>query len=80
MLATICKDKIRIDGHEHLPNGVHVLTVKVTGWEDVQNLPKVIAYAPVSWGPEIHFGFTGWNSDSLVAYYRCDAPIAKIIK
>ena len=52
--------------NEPLPDGTWTASVNVDGWDDVKRLPKVI---------EINgrlYGRTGWNSDSLVAYYRTD--------
>lgn len=46
--------------HQCLPDGVNVLIVPCAGYESDGKV----------------YGYTGWNSDRNVAYYRNDAMIA----
>ena len=50
--------------------GVLVAMVRVSGWNEVKQLPKVIRLE------ERVLVRTGWNSDSMVAYYRSDRMVA----
>ena len=56
--------------HQCLPDGVNVLIVPCAGYEGVQQLPKVVECEGTV------YGYTGWNSDRNVAYYRDDAMLA----
>jgi len=56
--------------HQYLPDGVNVLIVPCKGYEEVQDLPKVVECEGTV------YGYTGCNSDCNIAYYRDDAMIA----
>jgi len=53
-----------------LPDGVRVLIVPCSGYDMTTTLPKVVEC------DGIMYGYTGWNSDRNIAYYRDDAMIA----
>jgi hypothetical protein len=59
---------VDIEQTETLPNGVLVAMVRVSGWQEVKQLPRVIRFEGRI------LVRTGWNSDTLVAYYRSDRP------
>ena len=63
-------DAVVLQRVELLPNGVSVLIIPCAGYDELKKLPAVLKYRGA------RFGRTGWNSDSLVAYYRSDAIIA----
>lgn len=58
---------------EVLPNGVKAAMVQVDSAKDYLKQPKAIEIDGVVYGK------TGWNSDSMVAYYRTDAVVAMVI-
>lgn len=53
-----------------LPDGTNEIVVGCNGYEEMQRLPKVVECEGIV------YGFTGWNSDRNVAYYRDDALLA----
>jgi hypothetical protein len=55
---------------ETLPDGTLVGIVRISGWEEVKQLPKVIRF------DDRTLVRTGWNSHTLVAYYRSDRMVA----
>jgi len=56
--------------HVCLPDGVKVLTLPlVDGFETYKKLPPVLEYQGR------RYGKTGWNSDTMVGYWRTDALI-----
>ena len=62
-----------IDNYYHIDD-IGFLEVKVTGWDDVKKLPKGILFE------EKEYGYSAWDSDRMVAYYRTDKPVGKAIK
>lgn len=60
---------------EALPDGDKVLTIPVNdGWDSVRKLPGGLQYEGIA------YGFTGWNSDTNVAYYKTSKKFAKECK
>ena len=53
--------------------GVSFLEVKISDYDDFAALPIAVEFAGRIYGK------SGWNSDSLIAYYRTDWPMAKSI-
>lgn len=54
--------------------GVGYAEVEVSGWDDVKRLVKAIDIRGRV------YGFSGWNSDRMVAYYRTDKVIGRPVK
>ena len=69
MNATIVPDALVLDSCYDYA-GVGYAEVKITGWEEVKRLPQVIEFNGR------RYGYSAWNSDRLVAYYRTDRAIA----
>lgn len=72
--ARIVPDSIAVVLAEVDPAGVRWLTVGVpNGWDDVKPLTsRVLEFE----GRQ--YGFSGWNSDRNVAYFRTGAPVARV--
>lgn len=71
--ARIVPESLAVLSADVDPSGVRWLTVGVpNGWDDVRPLTgRVLSFE----GRE--YGFTGWNSDRNVAYFRTGAPVAR---
>lgn len=65
------KGAVEILCEGEFPDGTKTASVSVHGWDDVKRLPKVIELRGIL------YGRSGWNSDSLVAYYRTDRVIGR---
>ncbi len=63
-------DAVTVLEAQLLPDGVRVLLVPCNQVDDMRALPKAVTFEGR------RYGKTGWNSDSLVAYYRDDARFA----
>ena len=63
-------DAVTVLEAQCLPDGVRVLLVPCNQVDDMRQLPKAVLFEGR------RYGKTGWNSDSLVAYYRDDARFA----
>ena len=55
---------------EELPDGVKVLLVPCSDYEEFKSLPHAVQRNGE------YYGRTGWNSDRHVAYFRNDSEIA----
>lgn len=68
-------NSIQVLGCEVLPDGDKVLIVPANnGWDSVKKLPGGLEYEGNS------YGYTGWNSDRNVAYYKASKKFAKEIR
>jgi hypothetical protein len=70
MKATAIQNAIRVMSHGTLPDGVRYLETRGCDYTEVRTLPNVVEFNGE------RYGFTGWNSDRGIAYYRTDAPHA----
>lgn len=72
--ARIVPDTFAVVSEDFDPSGVRWLTVGApSGWDDVRPLTsRVLEFE----GRQ--YGFTGWNSDRNVAYFRTGAPVARV--
>jgi hypothetical protein len=68
-------DAIRIiSAREQTSGELAVLVTSCLDHDDFQALPRAVEYRGRV------FGLTGWNSDRHVAYYRCDAAVAMVVR
>lgn len=75
MMAEVTKEYVVVRRHEVHPDGVHCLILSCeNGYDTYKHLPDVLRYE------ERLYGKTGWNSDSLVAYYKTDVKLAEVVK
>jgi hypothetical protein len=64
---------VELSWTETRPDGTLVGIVRISGWNEVKQLPKVISFEG---RPLVR---TGWNSDTLVAYYPSDRMVATAV-
>jgi hypothetical protein len=74
MLVKALTDAVVIQTVVGSPDGQSWASVEVPGgYDDVKRLPKVLEIAGVL------YGFSAWNSDALVAYYRTGVVIGRAV-
>jgi len=60
-------DRVRVLGHEELPDGQICITVPCPNYQALTELPPMLEFN------DKRFGRTGWNSDRMIAYYKTGA-------